>query len=249
MIVLINATRDPCYTLSMKKESTSYLLKEYGSWSVLTVSYIIGVGVSHVFTWLLFPLFAALAFLINSKQAFMKWRRSKEDRTPLLIFLGHLVAATAILLAVFRSDIAMLLPLFIFPAAYLLSNKLAGEHFILTEILGFVLLSLAGVLAKYLLSGGLDVRLFLGLAFYFTAGIFKIKAMLMKTTKDRILTVAYVVLAAYVYHRMFIPLLILLPLLDNLVAAATRYKVKLQTTGWIEVAKSILFLALFISDY
>ncbi len=233
----------------MKTEAKSYLLKEYGSWSVLVVAYLIGAGVSHAFTWLLFPLFAALAVLINSKQAFMKWRRSRDDRTPLVVFLGHVASAAAILLAVFRNDITMLLPLLIFPAAYLLSNKLAGEHFILTEILGFVLLSLAGVLAKYLLTGGLDVRLFLGLAVYFTAGIFKIKAMLMKKTADRILTIVYVLLSAYVYHRMFIPLLILLPLVENLVAAATLYKVRLQTTGWIEVTKSILFLVLFVSYY
>jgi hypothetical protein len=233
----------------MKTDSKSYLLKEYGSWSVLIVAYLVGVGVSHAFTWMLLPLFAALALLINSKQAFMKWRRSKEDRTPLVIFLGHAAAAAAILFAVFRNDITMLLPLLIFPAAYLLSNKLAGEHFILTEILGFVLLSLAGVLAKYLLTGGLDVRLFLGLAFYFTAGIFKIKAMLMKKTMDRVLTIAHVLLSAYVYYRMFIPLLILLPLVENIVAAATLYKVRLQTTGWIEVTKSVLFLVLFVSYY
>jgi hypothetical protein len=233
----------------MKKESKSYMLKEYGSWSVLIVAYVIGVGVSHAFTWLLFPLFAALALLINSKQAFMKWRRSMDDRTPLVVFLGHVIAAAAILFAVFRNDIIMLLPLLIFPAAYLLSNKLAGEHSILTEILGFVLLSLAGILAKSLLTGGLDVRLFLGLAFYFTAGIFKIKVMLMKKTRDRILMIAFLALSVYVYHRMFIPLLILLPLVDNLVAAITLYSVKLQTTGWIEVGKSILFLILFVSYY
>lgn len=179
----------------------------------------------------------------------MKWRRSKDDRTPLVVFIGHVVFAAAILFAVFRSDIAMLLPLLIFPAAYLLSNKLAGEHFILTEILGFVLLSLAGVLAKYLLTGGLDVRLFLGLVMYFTAGIFKIKAMLMKKTADRILAIVYALFSAYVYHRMYIPLIILLPAVENPAAAATLYKVRLQTTGWIEVAKSILFLVLFVSYY
>jgi hypothetical protein len=233
----------------MKREPKSYLLKEYGSWSVLIVSYIIGIGVSHAFTWHLFPLFGALALLINSKQAFMKWRRNKGEQIPLVVFLGHVIAAAAILLAVFRSDIVMLLPLLIFPAAYLLSNKLAGEHFLLTEILGFLLLSLAGVLSKFLLTGGLDVRLFIGLAMYFTAGVFKIKAILMKKTADRIMTVVSVLLSVYVYHRMFIPLLILLPLVENLVAAVTLYRVRLQTTGWIEVTKSILFLVLFLSYY
>ena len=52
--------------------------------------------------------------------------------------------------------------------------------------------------------------------------------------------------AAFLYRGFHIPLLILLPLADNLLAAAVLYKVRLQTTGWIEVAKSLLFLALMI---
>jgi hypothetical protein len=48
---------------------------------------------------------------------------------------------------------------------------------------------------------------------------------------------------------MHIPVIILLPLVDNLIVAATLYKVKLQTTGWIEVAKSLTVLALFIYCY
>jgi hypothetical protein len=128
-------------------------------------------------------------------------------------------------------------------------NKLKGEHFVLTEVLGFTLLSLAAVLAKFLLTDGLDVRLFLGVALYFSAGVFKIKAVLLKKTRDRVLTAIAVVVAAVVYHLMHIPIIILLPLVDNLIVAAVLYRVKLQTTGWIEVAKSLTFLGLFISYY
>jgi sensor histidine kinase YesM len=52
-----------------------------------------------------------------------------------------------------------------------------------------------------------------------------------------------------VYRRFHIPVIILLPLLDNLIVAGTLYKVRLQTTGWIEVTKSILFLILFVYYY
>ncbi len=233
----------------MRNDAKGYFLKEYGSWSVLIVSFLIGVIVSRAFSWLEPPLLLALGLLINSKQAFMKWLRGKEDRTPLIVFLGHIAAASVILLAVFRGDIVMLLPLLLFPAAYLLSNKLLGEHFIVTELLGFALLSLAGVLAKYLLTGGLDVRLFLGLTMYFTAGVFKIKAMVLKKTADRVLTVVYALFAAYVYHRMYIALIILLPAVENIIAAVTLYKVKLRITGLIELAKSAVFLVLFVVFY
>ena len=233
----------------MKDETKGYFLKEYGSWSVLIVSYLMGLSVSRAFTWTAIPLFLALALLINSKRANTKWNRLPEDRKPLIIFLAHIAVAAMILIAVFGGDIPMLVPLVIFPLAYLLMSKFAGEHFVLTELLGFTLISLSAVLAKFLLTGGLDVRLFVGTALYFTAGVFKVKAVLLKKTRYRVLTAVHVLFSAFVYLRMHIPVIILLPLVDNLIVAATLYKVKLQTTGWIEVAKSLAVLALFISFY
>ncbi len=233
----------------MRNGAKGYFLKEYGSWSVLAIAYLIGLGVCRDFTWTAIPLFLALGLLINSKQAYTKWSRRPEDRKSLIIFLAHIVLAATIMIAVFGRDIPLLLPLLIFPLAYLLMSRLAGEHFVLTELLGFTLISLSAVLAKFLLTGGLDVRLFVGTALYFSAGVFKIKAVLLKKTRDRVLTALYVLFAALVYHRMHIPVIILLPLVDNLIVAATLYRVKLQTTGWIEVAKSLTVLALFISFY
>ncbi len=233
----------------MRPEVKGYFLKEYGSWSVLIIAFLIGAGVSRAFSWALIPLFVALGLLINSKQAFMKWLRKTSDRQALVIFLAQVALATAILIVIFGGDIPRLLPLLIIPAAYLVSNKLAGEHFLLTELLGFALLSLAAVLAKFLLTNGLDVRLFVGVALYFTAGVFKVKTLLLRKTQDRVLGVLYVLLSVYIYRRMHIPIIILLPLVDNLVVAARPYKVKLRTTGWIEVAKGLAFLSLFIYYY
>jgi len=233
----------------MRIETRGYFLKEYGSWSVLIIAYLIGLGVSHTCSWAVLPLFLGLGLLINSKQAFMKWMRRTGDRTSLAVFLGQIAAAVVVLVGVFRSDVPRLLPLLIFPALYLFMNKLKGEHFVLTEVLGFTLLSLAAVLAKFLLTDGLDLRLFLGVALYFSAGVFKIKAVLLKKTRDRVLTAIAVVVAAVVYHLLHIPIIILLPLVDNIIVAAALYRVNLRTTGWIEVAKSLTLLGLFIGYY
>ncbi|HWR73767.1 MAG TPA: YwiC-like family protein [Nitrospirota bacterium] len=233
----------------MRNETKGYFLKEYGSWSVLTVAFITGLAVSGEFTWKAIPVFLSLVLLVNSKQAFMKWSRRPEERTSLEIFFVQVVIATIILLAIFGRNVPLLLPLLVFPAAYLLSNKLGGEHFIITELLGFALLSLAAVLAKFLIVEGVDVRLFVAVALYFTAGVFKVKVLLLKKTRDRVLTALYVVFVAYAYHRFHLALILLLPLADNLIVAATLYKVKLQTTGWIEVAKSLLFLGLMIAYF
>jgi hypothetical protein len=233
----------------MRSEIKGYFLKEYGAWSVLITVSLIGAGVSRTFSWALVPLFLALGLLINSKQAYMKWIRRTDDRKALAIYLGQIVVAALIFLAIFSTNIPRLLPLLIVPGAYLLMNRLAGEHFILTEVLGFALISMAAVLVKFLLTDSLDMRLFLGVALYFTANVFKVKTMLFKKMQSRILTVLSVFFAVFVYQLMSIPIIVLLPLTDNIVAAATLYKVKLQTVGWMEVAKSLVFMGLFIWFY
>ena len=230
----------------MKPEGKGYILKEYGSWSVLTVAFLSGLGVSRAVPWQALPLYAALALLINSKQAYMKWTRQPLERKHLGVFLGQVAAASVILFALFAGNLSQVLPLLIVPAAYLLMNRYAGEHHVLTELLGFALLSLAAVLAKFLVVQGVDVRLFAATALYFTSGVFKVKSVLLRKMRDRVLTVLYVLFAAYVYRRFVISLLVLLPLAENIAMAIFLYKVRLQTTGWIEVAKSLVFLALMI---
>ena len=230
----------------MMPEGKGYILKEYGSWSVLTVAFLVGLGVSRAFPWRAVPLYAALGLLINSKQAYMKWTRQPSVRKHLGVFLLQIAAASLVLLSLFAGNLPLVLPLLIVPAAYLLMNRFAGEHHILTELLGFALLSLAAVLARFLVVEGVDVRLFVATALYFTAGVFKVKAVLFKKTRDRVLTVLYVLFALYAYQRFHVASVVLLPLAENIVMAVTLYKVRLQTTGWIEVAKSLAFLVLMI---
>jgi hypothetical membrane protein len=40
------------------------------------------------------------------------------------------------------------------------------------------------------------------------------------------------------------PVIILLPLIDNAIFSITLYKVKLKATGWLEVIKGMAFLVL-----
>jgi hypothetical protein len=230
----------------MKPEGKGYILREYGSWSVLIVAFLIGLGVTRELPWQALPLFIALGLLINSKQAYTKWTRQPSERMRLCVFLGQVATASVILFALFAGNLSQVLPLLIVPTAYLLMNRYAGEHHVLTELLGFALLSLAAVLAKFLVVQGVDVRLFVATALYFTAGVFKVKAVLFRKTRDRVFAVLYVLLALYAYQRFQIASLVLLPLAENVVMAITLYKVRLQTTGWIEVAKSLVFLALMI---
>jgi hypothetical protein len=233
----------------MRPQGNGYVLKEYGSWSVLFVAFTLGLAASRSFPWQAVPVLVGLGLLINSKQAYTKWVRQPDIGKHLLVFLAQVALGAAVLLVIYRDGLPQLLPLLILPAAYLLSNRFAGEHFVLTELLGFALLSLAAVLAKFLVVSGVDVRLFVAAALYFTAGVFKVKAVLLRKVRDRVLTVLYVLFAVYAYYRFHIALLILLPLAENVLMALTLYKVRLQTTGWIEVAKSLLFLGLCIAYF
>jgi hypothetical protein len=51
----------------MKPEVKGYILKEYGSWSVLTIAYLVGLGSAAVFLES-GPAFLALGLLINSSK-------------------------------------------------------------------------------------------------------------------------------------------------------------------------------------
>jgi hypothetical protein len=233
----------------MSFEPRSFILKEYGAWSVLIISALIGLGVSRTFSWPVVPVFLALCLLLNSKQAHALWAYRSGNMQAFGLFIAQVVIAGCIFVAVFRGDVLTLLPLLVFPAAYFLMRWFSGEHFIVTELLGFVVLSLAAVIVKFVLFGGVDVRLFVAVAFYFMAGVFKVKALLSDRARDRIASLLYVPVALVAYRGMHVPLIILLPLFDNLVSAIVPYKLTLQATGWIEVGKSVLFLWLMIAFY
>jgi hypothetical protein len=237
------------YTFLMRDHIKAFFLKEYGAWSVLIVSALTGLGVSREFSWKVIPVFLALGLLVNSKQAYTTWVSQAENKQVFGIFLAQVVVAAGIFVAVYGSDIIILLPLLVFPAAYFLAKWLLGEHFIVTELLGFVVLSLAAVIVKSVIFGGLDVRLFVAVAFYFMAGVFKVKALLSNKTRDRIVSLLYIGVAVFAYRGMHIPIIILLPIVDNFISAIAPYKVKLQTTGWIEVAKSLVFLGMMVAFY
>ncbi len=225
-----------------------YILKEYGSWSVMIISFLAGLFTSTGAGPGVVVVFIALTLLVNSKQAFTRWRASSLRR-PLIVFLTQVCAASAMLIALFGGATVKLLPFLTVPAVYLLFNIFSGEHYILTEMAGFALLSLSGLIAKFSVTGVIDSRLYVATALFFMAGVFKIKARFKKRPLDRVLAALYVAVAAVAYFGMNISLLVLTPLIDNLLFAVTLYPAKLKVTGWIEVAKGVLFLAFLAVFY
>ncbi len=221
-----------------------YLLKEYGSWSVLVIAYLTGLIWAGRASLASLAVFMGLAALVNSKQAFMKWARNKSDGTALIVFFSHISAATAILTAAFGESTISLLPLLAVPGLYFFFNIVFGEHHVLTEVTGFLLLSLAALLAGFTVTDALDYRIYIATAFFFGVGVLKVRVQLRRGAKDRIISALGLGVAAVAYLIAGIPLVLLTPLLDNLAFSIIPYRVKLRTIGWIEVAKGLAFLLL-----
>jgi hypothetical protein len=228
-----------------------YLLKEYGAWGVMLMAYAAGLVVSGKCGMRALAALLALALLINAKQSFTVWMRSAAaDKTmPLAVFLAQAALATALMTGVSGDKIMQLMPYAAVPFAYLLCLKLLGEHALSTEVLGFVLLSLSSLIGKFAAAGELDPRLFLAVAVFFTAGVFKVRIQLRKAMRYRVLMAAYLIVSAVLYITAGLPLLLLTPLADNLVFAVTLYRAGLRTTGWVEVSKGLAFLVLLAFSY
>jgi hypothetical protein len=213
----------------------------------MTMAYLTGLVSARQVNMKAFAGFFALALLINAKQAVTIWMRTaaKKRIAPGMIFAIQILIASALLFPLYQQyEIFSLLPFALFPAAYLLSLKVFGEHAIGTEVLGFVLLSLAALAAKAVVGSGLDTSLFIVVAVFFVAGVFRVRIKLNKKLRSRVVMSSYVGLAAGFFYLMDYRIVLLLPLVDNLVFALTCYRVGLQATGWIEMTKGFAFLLL-----
>ena len=217
----------------------------------MTLSYLTGLVVSNRVTPGAVAVFVAIALYINSKQAFVLWMRLRAGNLSrsLAVFVLQVLVATMLLLPVLGKALALLMPYALVPFAYLFCLKFLGEHSIITEIAGFVLLSLSALVAKLATTGVIDLLLFTSTAIFFTAGVFKVRVQFSKGMLQRILMVGYVGFAIAAYWLMQKPVLVLLPLIDNMVFSITLYKLKLRVTGWLEVLKGVAFLLLMAMNY
>lgn len=233
------------------RQMKKYLLKEYGSWGVMTLAFLSGIWGDGSFRPQHIFLFLTLCLAINSKQAFTIWMRSGNSAKtqPLAIFLAQAFVSAAIFVAVFGKGLVSLLPFGIIPIAYLIFLRFLGEHSLITEIVGFCILAIAALVAQVASSGTSDVRLYIVVALFFVAGVFKVRIQFQKKMAHRVIMVGYVVFSALVYWMLGVSVLLLLPLLDNVLFAATLYKARLSLTGWLEVTKGMVFVVLLAFLY
>lgn len=217
----------------------------------MTLSFLAGIFVSGTVSPKALSAFVAVSLLINSKQALTIWLRSERDGAAgfMSVFLLQAGLASVILLHILGRSVVEFLPFVAVPLAYVLLNRFTGEHAIYTEAAGFASLAIAAPISKFLCTGQLDTRLYISVAVFFCAGVFKVRIRLRKGIRERFAMGLYLGSAASVYYAIKSPLLALLPLADNLIFAITPYKIKLRATGWAEVMKGVTFLALMYFFY
>lgn len=217
----------------------------------MTLSYLTGLVVIGRATPRAAVVFIAIALYINSKQAFVLWMRRREGKPSrsLAVFAVQVLVATVMLLPVLWESLGPLTPYALAPLAYLICLNFLGEHSLFTEISGFVLLSLSALIAKLATIGVIDPALFITVAIFFTAGVFKVRVQFRKGIVHRIVMVIYIGFALAVYRLIHTPVLVLLPLIDNLIFSITLYQAKLRLTGWLEVLKGVVFLLLMAYSF
>lgn len=214
----------------------------------MILSFLIGILISGTFNLSSFLSLLSVSMFINSKQAFTIWIRQKEPNA-VYIFLGQVIIGSLFTILAFSSETLRLIPFAIIPLSYVASLYLLGEHAVLTELLGFATLTMAAPLARFSVSGLIDIPLYVATAIFFMAGVLKVRIQLRKRLTDRFIMISYIVISIIVYSLIKIPVILLLPLMDNLIFALTLYRVRLATTGWIEVTKSVTFVVLSIFFY
>lgn len=237
--------------LGKYKYMKRYILKEYGSWGVMTISYLAGIFAGGGFNLKAILSLLAISLFINSKQAFTFWIRHIDSVKSSAVFMTQIISASFIMVSISGEAVFKLLPYALIPAIYILLLYFAGEHAIMTEICGFALLTLSSLMAKFVTTGAIDHRLYIAVAVFFTASVFKVKLQLKSVHGSRftvhgqrVSMILYVAFAVFAYYLIRMPVVILLPLIDNVIFSLTLYKLKLKATGWIEVIKGVAFLAL-----
>lgn len=230
------------------------VVKEHGSWVVSALSFGAGFAAGSldprayrapgVVTVLL--TFAGLALLINSKSPLSSFLRGARNGKSLAWFLVFTISGCLLLLPFmlkgFRSFIVFS-PLVMLYVVLLRSGR---ERSLISELTGFSLLTLPAPVSYFVATGFISHRLYLAMFIYFAAGVFKVRARTERGTLFRLLMVIYCVLCPFTYILLGIPVIALLPLVENLFSAIWWREKPLKTIGNIEFAKGIIFVSIFL---
>jgi len=229
------------------------VVKEWGSWAVFSSSCLAGL-ITGLKTqpWLAgrdFTKVTALtilgsAFLINSKNPLALALRSKGKKEHILWFLFFTLTGLVFLIPFLIEGIKTFQIFAILIASYFILLSSGKEHHLAAELNGFALLTISAPVVYFAVTGEMSWKLYLAVTAFFAAGVFKVRLRLRKTPLFRLIMVFYCAAAAVIFCIADISIFILLPFIENIMSALWLREERLSATGNMELAKSILFIAL-----
>lgn len=203
-----------------------------------------------------FMTITGMIFLINAKVPFSSLLRARaftesgdsdtENRNTensywLLIFM---IVGLGLLIPFLIDGFRYFIGFSILVISYSILMKKGREHHLIAEINGFALLTLSAPIIYFTVTGDVSMRIYAAVLIFFVAGVLKVRVRIKKTHLYRGTMVCYCLAAVVVFHLIHIPLILLVPLLENIISAIWMREVKLKTLGDIELTKGIIFIVL-----
>jgi hypothetical protein len=171
-------------------------------------------------------------------------RTGGKDREHLGWFLFFALAGSALLIPFLVDWPFIVFVSFLLVLSYLVFVLRNKEHYLLAELNGFALLTLSAPIVYFVVTGDISWKLYAAVLIYFAAGVLKVRVKVKKTLPYRVLMVIYCLAAPPFYYCLEIPVVLLLPLLENIVSVILMREERLRTIGNIELIKGAVFLVL-----
>jgi len=229
------------------------VVKEWGSWAVFFTSCLAGLitglrtrpwMTEREFSTVTALTIVGLTLLINSKNPLASAIRSKGKKEHVLWFMVFLITGIVLLIPFLVEGLKSFLPVALLVAGYAVLLWSGKEHYLVTELNGFALLTIAAPAVYFAVTGEMSWKLYLAVTLFFWAGVFKVRMRLRKTPLFRWVMFLYCAAVSIVFHFISIPVVLLLPFIENIISAVRLREEKLRTTGNIELIKGVLFIIL-----
>jgi len=229
------------------------IVKEWGSWAVFSSSCLAGLiaGLKtqrwlsgRDFTDLTVLTVLGLSFLINAKNPLASALRSKGKKEHVRWFLFFTLTGLALLIPFLTEGIKAFQFFALLVVSYIVLLYSGKEHHLAAELNGFALLTVSAPVVYFAVTGEMSWKLYLAVTVFFSAGVFKVRLRLRKTSLFRWVMITYCIMSAALFYYINLSLLLLLPFIENIVTALRLREEKLSTTGYIELTKGIVFLIL-----
>jgi hypothetical protein len=229
-------------------------VREWGSWVVFASSALAAIAAASVSMGKvagsgsatdLIMVLVGMFFLINAKNPLASSIRSGFRHSEHVLWLMIFSLSGALLLLPPVKSAMPFLAVCVVPVAtYVVLLRAGKEHHIMAELNGFALLALSAPVVFFIMTGNISWRIYLTVLLFFWAGVFKVRVRIRKNRFYKTVMVLYCIFAVAAYAAADIPVIILLPLIENAVSSLWFREQKLRTTGNIELAKSVLFVLL-----